>query len=131
MTTRYTSRPLTSVVTQLVSDLTFLMQTEFRLARAEVSEKLSQAASGVMFMGIAAVASLGGLLVLLFGAVRWLEIAGVPNQWGYLIVGGVALIAGALLAIKAVSSLKVSSLKPDRTIEQLRADYSVAKEHVS
>src|SRR5436309_12945186 len=131
MATRETSRPLASVMTQVVSDLAFLLQTEFRLARAEVGEKMSQAANGAMFLGIAAVLSLAGLFVLLLAAVRWLEIAGMPDQWGYLLVGVVTLGAGVLLAMKGVNNFKASSLKPDRTIEQLRADYSVAKEHVS
>ena len=131
MATRDSSRPLASVMTQVVSDLAFLLQTEFRLARAEVGEKMSQAANGAMFLGIAAVLSLAGLFVLLLAAVRWLEIAGMPDQWGYLLVGVVTLGAGVLLAMKGVNNFKASSLKPDRTIEQLRADYSVAKEHVS
>src|SRR5205085_8820945 len=37
-------RPLASVLTQVVSDLAFLLQTEIRLARAEIGEKLSIAA---------------------------------------------------------------------------------------
>ena len=131
MATRDSSRPLASVMTQVVSDLAFLLQTEFRLARAEVGEKMSQAANGAMFLGIAAVLSLAGLFVLLLAAVRWLEIAGMADQWGYLLVGVVTLGAGVLLAMKGVNNFKASSLKPDRTIEQLRADYSVAKEHVS
>jgi Putative Actinobacterial Holin-X, holin superfamily III len=131
MSTRGSSaRPLTSVLTQVVSEVAYLLQTEIRLARAEISEKLSRAANGGAMLGIAAILSLCGLFVLLLGAVRWLEIAGVPDQWGMLIVGGAALLIAIVLALVGARNLKGSALKPERTIEQVRAAFSIAKEHV-
>ena len=130
MSTRDSARPLTSVLTQVVSEVAYLLQTEIRLARAEFSEKLSRAANGGAMLGIAAILSLCGLFVLLLGAVRWLEIAGVPDQWGMLIVGGAALLIAIVLALVGARNLKGSALKPERTIEQVRADFSIAKEHV-
>jgi len=118
------------VLTQVVSEVAYLLQTEIRLARAEFSEKLSRAANGGAMLGIAAILSLCGLFVLLLGAVRWLEIAGVPDQWGMLIVGGAALLIAIVLALVGARNLKGSALKPERTIEQVRADFSIAKEHV-
>jgi uncharacterized membrane protein YqjE len=125
------SRPLATLLTQIVSDLSFLLQTEIRLARVELSEKASQIANGGIFIGIGAVFSLAGLFVLLIAAVRWLEVAGLADRWAYLLVGVVAVGIGAALALKGASSFKPSALVPDRTIEQLKADYTVAKEHVS
>lgn len=130
MATRQSSRPLTSVVTQIVSDLAYLLQTEIRLARAEISEKISRAAKGGMLIGISAILLLTGILILLLDVVRWLEIAGLPNQWGFLLVGGGVVIAGTILALTGSKHLKGSALTPDRTIEQVRADFTVAKEHV-
>jgi uncharacterized membrane protein YqjE len=131
MSTRGSSaRPLTSVLTQVVSEVAYLLQTEIRLARAEISEKLSRAAKGGAMLGIAAILSLCGLFVLLLGAVRWLEIAGVPDQWGMIIVGGAALLIAIVLALVGARNLKGSALKPERTIEQVRAAFSIAKEHV-
>jgi putative superfamily III holin-X len=128
MTTR--ERPLASVMTQVVSDLAYLLQTEIRLARAEISEKVSQAANGGAFIGVAAILLLTGLFVLLLAAVRWLEIAGLPDQWGLLLVGGAVVALGITLALLGMKNLKGSALVPDRTIEQVRADINVAKEHV-
>ncbi|TMJ26048.1 MAG: phage holin family protein [Alphaproteobacteria bacterium] len=130
MGTRDSARPLTAVLTHVVSEVAYLLQTEIRLARAEISEKLSRAANGGAMLGIAAILSLCGLFVLLLGAVRWLEIAGVPDQWGMLIVGGAALLIAIVLALVGARNLKGSALKPERTIEQVRADFSIAKEHV-
>jgi hypothetical protein len=130
MATRESTRPLTSLLTQAVSDVAYLLQTEIRLAKAEISEKIAHAASGGTFIGIAAVLLLSGIFVLLLAAVRWLEIAGVPDQWGLLLVGGIAALVGIGLALKGANNLKGSALRPDRTLEQLRADFSVAKEQV-
>jgi Putative Actinobacterial Holin-X, holin superfamily III len=123
-------RPLASVMTQVVSDLAYLLQTEIRLARAEISEKVSQAANGGVFIGVGALLLLTGLFVLLLAAVRWLEIAGLPQQWGLLLVGGAVVGLGITLALLGMKNLKGSALVPDRTIEQVRADLNVAKEHV-
>src|SRR3954471_16039767 len=99
-------RPLASVMTQVVSDLAYLIQTEIRLARAEISEKVSQAANGGAFIGIAAILLLTGLFVLLLAAVRWLEIAGLPDQWGLLVVGASVVTLGVVLALLGMKNLK-------------------------
>jgi len=128
MTTR--ERPLASVMTQVFSDAAYLLQTEIRLARAEIGEKLSRAASGGILIGIGAVLLLPGIFVLLLSVVRWLQVAGVPEQWGLLLVGAVTVGIGVALAVAGANSLKGSALVPERTIQQLGADVSVAKEHV-
>jgi hypothetical protein len=130
MATHDAGRPLASVVTQIVSDLSFLLQTEIRLARSEIREKLGDAANAGTFIAAAAVLALGGLIVLLFAVVRWLEVAGLPSQWGLTIVGLVVAAGGLVLARIGMNRLSGSALVPDRTIEQVRADLSVAKEHV-
>ena len=131
MATKDSSRPLASVMTQVVSDLAFLLQTEIRLARAEIGEKLSNAANGGMFIGIGAVLLLPGVFVLLLAMVRWLAVAGLPDQWRLLLVGAVTVAIGVALALVGANRFKGSALVPDRTIEQLQADYTVVKEHVS
>ena len=56
--------------------------------------------------------------------------AGLPDQWGLLIVGVVVAALGTLLLMKGINNLKGSALVPQRTIEQVRADFSVAREQV-
>lgn len=125
-----TSRPLASLLTQIISELAYLLQTEIRLAKAEASEKVGQLASGGVMIGIGAVLLLPGLFVLLMAAVRWLEVAGLASQWGFLLVGGVTVVIGAILAMIGARSMKASALMPERTIQQVRADWAVAKEQV-
>jgi uncharacterized membrane protein YqjE len=130
MATRETSRPLTSVLTQVVSEVAYLLQTEIRLARAELNEKVNHFASGGAMIGIGAILALAGLFVVLLAVVAWLAVAGLPEEWGLLLVGGVVLAAGAGIAMKGVNDIKSSDLVPNRTIEQVKADYSVVKEQV-
>jgi hypothetical protein len=45
-------------------------------------------------------------------------------------VGVVVAALGTLLLMKGINNLKGSALVPQRTIEQVRADFSVAREQV-
>ena len=47
---------------------------------------------------------------------------------GLTLVGFIAVLAGAALAIKGGRALTGPALKPQRTLDQLRADISIAKE---
>jgi uncharacterized membrane protein YqjE len=131
MAIRDSARPLASTVTEVVSEIAHLLQTEVRLARAEIGEKLASTANGGMLVGVAAVFSLAGLIALLLAAVKWLEIAGLPQEWGLLLIGGVAVIIGIALALVGANRFRAPALIPDRTISQLQADISVAKEHAT
>ena len=130
MVTRDSTRPLTSVLTQVISEVAYLLQTEIRLARAEIGEKLGHAASGGILIGIGAALVLPGIFVLLLAAVRWLSIAGLPEHWGLLLVGGAVVAVGVGLAVKGANNIKGSALVPERFVEQMRADFAVAKEQV-
>jgi len=121
--------PVTSVLTAVVSEVAYLLQTELRLARAEISEKLGQYINGGVLLGAAVALVLPGLVVLLLGIARWLAIAGLPEEWGLLLIGVVVIAIGAGLALAGINALKVSPV-PERTLEQVRADFSVAKEQV-
>jgi uncharacterized membrane protein YqjE len=130
MPTRETTRPIASVVAQVASDLAYLVQTEFRLARAEMGEKLSAVSNAGVYLALGGVIALAGLIVLLFDIARWITVAGLPYEWSLLIVAVVSLAIGAALAMAGVARLRGSAFVPKRTLEQVREDYVVAKEHV-
>lgn len=130
MAIKESNRPLTSLLTDVVSELAYLVQTEIRLAKTEISEKISRAGSGGAMIGAGAILALAGFIVLLFALVRWLAVAGLPEEWGFLLVGGAVLAIGAILAMKGINDLKGSALMPKKTVKQMRADYSVIKEQV-
>jgi hypothetical protein len=124
------TRPLASLFTDLISEVTQLFQAEIRLVRAEMNEKVSRVANSSALIGAGAVVMLPAVFILLLAIVRWLEVAGLPEQWGLLIVGVVVAAVGAILLMRGINNLKGSALVPRRTIEQVQADFSVAKEHV-
>jgi len=130
MAIRETTRPIVSLMTQAASDLAYLVQTEFRLARAEISEKLSAASSAALYLAIGGAVALSGFIVILFDIAQWITVAGMAWAWSLLIVGGVTLVIGAILALRGVSALTSAALTPRRTIEQMREDYVVAREHI-
>jgi hypothetical protein len=130
MATRESTRPLVSLFTDLISEVTQLFQAEIRLVRAEMNEKVSRVANSGALIGAGAIVMLPAVFILLLAIVRWLEVAGLPQQWGLLIVGVVVAALGAVLLMKGLNNLKGSALVPQRTIEQVRADFSVAKEQV-
>jgi uncharacterized membrane protein YqjE len=124
------ARPIVSLMTRVASDLAYLVQTEFRLARSELGEKMSAAANAGVYLAIGGVIVLSGFIALLFDIAHWINAAGLSYPWSLLIVAIVALLVGAILALMGVNRLKQSAPVPNRTLEQMRADYAVAKEHV-
>ena len=130
MPIRETTRPIASVVAQVASDLAYLVQTEFRLARAEMGEKLSAVSNAGVYLALGGVIAFAGLIVILFDIALWITVAGLPYEWSLLIVALVSLAIGAVLAMAGVARLRGSAFVPKRTLEQVREDYVVAKEHV-
>lgn len=130
MASHESSRPLGSLFTDVVSEVTHLFQTEMRLVRAEMNEKVSRVANSGAMIGAGAVVMVPAVFILLLAIVRWLEVAGLPEQWGLTIVGAVIAIVGAVMLMKGINNLKGPALVPDRTIRQVRADVSLAKEQV-
>ncbi len=130
MVARETSRPIMSLMSEVASDLAYLVQTEFRLARTEIGEKVAAASNAGVWLGLGAGLAFAGLIVLLFDIARWLTVAGMPAEWSLLVVAVVTLVVGGLLAMVGVNRMRASELVPNRTLEQMREDYVTAKEHV-
>jgi hypothetical protein len=124
-------RSLIQLVADVVNDIATLFQTEMRLIRVEMNEKVSRLASGGTFVGIGAVALIAALILLLQAVVKWLAIAGLPEEWGLLAVAIVVGIGGLVLLMKGINNLKTTTLLPDRTLHQVRADLATVKEHVT
>lgn len=122
-------RPISSLFSELLNDLTLLVRQETMLAKREISDKVNQIISGGISLAAGAAVLFAGFLVLLHCAVLALSNAVAP--WlAALIVGGVVALVGLILVLKGRSNLKVDNLAPERTIESLVRDKEVAKEHV-
>ena len=123
-------RTIVNLFTDVIGDAAHLFQTEIRLIRAEINEKLARLVNGGTLVGAGAVAGLAAVFLLLQAIVRWLAVAGLSEEWGYLLVGIVVAAIAAGLIVGGVSRIKSTKLMPDRTVEQLKADFATVKEHV-
>ena len=130
MVQRDDKRTIVNLVTDVIGDAVHLFHTEIRLIRTEINEKIARLASGGTLVAVGAVAGLAAVFLLLQAVVRWLAVAGLPDQWGYLLVGLVVAAIAAALLMKGINNVKSTNLMPDRTLDQLKADFATVKEHV-
>ena len=124
------ARSTIGLFTDALSQIALLFQTEMRLVRAELSEKLNQVLGHAALVGAGFVFVLAALIFLLQSVVSWLEVAGLPDEWGYLLVGLVVGGIGAALLAKGINALKQTSVVPDRAVNQVRADLATVREHI-
>lgn len=111
-----------------------LVQEEVELAKAEVGEKASLAASGATRLAIGAAVAYAGFLALLVAMANGLVLVLPPEHaiWlAPLIVGVVVMIVGLILLQSGKGDLKAKNLKLSRTMHSLRRDGQVVKEHLS
>ncbi len=123
-------RAISAIINDITRNLGWLFRQEMALARAEASEKVSQAVGAVVMLAIGAVLLIPALVILLQAAVAALVEADFSPAMAALIVGGATLAVGAILALLGYSRLKLDNLVPRRTLTQLQRDAQVAREQV-
>lgn len=111
-----------SLLSEAIKHISSLVRSEVDLARAEVDQNLRRAARALGMIVAAVVIALTALNVLSAAVVAGLTQAGIDAGWSALIVGAVLGIAAAILIAKGTSDLKLSSLAPTRTAENLKRD---------
>ncbi len=125
-----TNRPIAAIFVDLLNQFTALVRKEGQLARAEMSEKISQIGVALGLVVGGAVLLIPALVILLQAAVAGLAAAGLAVGWASLAVGGAALLIGLALLAVGLSRLKAGRLLPNKTIEQLQRDAAVATQQV-
>jgi hypothetical protein len=126
MSEQYSSLP--NAFSSLITDLADLMQKEMRLARAELSEKLSITIRAGVWMSVAAVLAILAALLVVQACVLGLSAAtGIALHWSSLIVAVVLAAAGGAAFAKGKADVP-EQLAPDRAINQVKQDIAVAKE---
>jgi Putative Actinobacterial Holin-X, holin superfamily III len=121
---------LVRALTDLLADLSDLVQKEFRLARAEVTEKISarlQASGWMVAAGL-----LGLIAALLIVEATALAIAsyGLALHWACLLVAAILAAAGAAVFYHG-RSLADEELLPTRSVRQVTRDIATAKEQLT
>lgn len=126
-------RSLGTLVSELTRETATLVQQEIALAKAEISEKVSQVGYGLASLVLGGLILFAGILKLLDAAI--FGIAGLfanedQGLWiAALIIGGIVAIIGAIMLQKGRSNLQPGNLAPQRTAESLRRDAEFTKEH--
>jgi hypothetical protein len=126
-------RSLRSLFSDLWRETTTLVHEEAELAKAELSEKVSQVTTGAGEIAAGGAILFAGFIVLLFAAVGALELM-LPTEHSIwlapLIVGLVVMIIGYIALSRGKKQMQAESLAPQRTMESLKRDARLAKEHV-
>lgn len=112
---------LAELFSELGNESSALIRDEIELAKQELSEKIASFKTGAFLLIIAA--AIGALAVLTLTAAA--VIALVPYLgllYSTLLIGGVFLVIGAIVASAGMGRVKKTSLKPEQTIETLQED---------
>ena len=133
------SRPLSELVSGLVSDISGLFRKEIDLAKTEASAKFTRAISGMEMFAAGLVLAIGAVGILLSALVNGL--AAVLVAQGFTEANSdaissivVALVVGIVAWISVSRGLAVirhSDLSLPRTTNSLRRDAEIVKEKLS
>jgi uncharacterized membrane protein YqjE len=126
-----TRRPIVQLLAAIVNEITGLMQTELRLVKAELNEKLSQLVGGGVMVGVSAVLLIASLGIAFLAIAEWLVVAGLPREWALTLPALAGLAIGSIIAMRGVKSIKATELVPKRSLRHVREDFNTIKDHVS
>lgn len=122
------ARSISELFGDAFSQLGELVQNELRLARAEMSQKISQAGMGAAFLGAAAVMIIPALVLLLIAAALWLVQLGLSPVAAHLAAAATGTLVSIVLAMMGMNRLKPEKLAPKITMQQMGRDVAAAKE---
>jgi hypothetical protein len=130
MADRLANSALSHTLSNVIGDLVDLLQKEIKLARTEISEKLTLKIRAGVWMGAAGVFGLMTAFLLLQAVVFALAAYGIALHWACVIVaaGCAAVATGAFAKGKSDAS---EDLAPTTTLRNVRQDISTAKEQLS
>ncbi len=131
MTETVTGRPSTpSLFADALGQMTTLFETEIRLVRSEIGEKITKAVAAVAVMVVSALLLIVALILLLEGIVQLLIAYGWQPWAANFIVGGVIAVVGVVAVLLAKRGLSAEALAPSRSVAQFGKDVRVVKDQV-
>jgi hypothetical protein len=114
----------------LLGDLSDLAQKEIRLAKAEVTAKITSKLQAGVWIGVAAAFGLLTAIVVVEAAVLAIASFGLPLYWACLLVAVVLVAAGAASFYHG-RSLAEQDIAPSRALRQVAQDIKTAKEQLT
>lgn len=123
-----TEQSLPNAFSKVITDLADLLQKEVRLARVELSEKLSITFRAGIWISAAALLCIVAVLLVVQACVLALSAAtGIALHWSCLIVAAILGAAAGAAFAKGQADIP-SQIAPDRAINQVKQDIAAAKE---
>jgi len=122
-------RSLGELFGDLIQELTTLVRQEIALARTELGQKAAQVGRNVGFLALGGAVAYAGFLALVAAVILALGQLGVTWWLSALIVGLLVAGAGYFLVRRGLDALRGVSLAPQQTMETLREDAQLVKEH--
>ena len=122
-------RSVPEILENIASNLTQLIQAEFRLAKGELKEGAEKFAAPGATLGAGVVLAFYGLGFLLLAAEYALSLV-IAGWLAALIVGGALTVAAGILISAGGTKLKRVNLTPGKTIRTLEEDMQWAKQQI-
>ncbi|MEO7251903.1 MAG: phage holin family protein [Arenimonas sp.] len=126
---------IATLVADALSRSADLLQTEFRLARAELAEKAeafrASFVTGLSLMLIGAVFLIGAIVLLLQAVVAALIENGINPPFAILIVAGGSALGGIAVLMAGRKTIGNVDPTPERTMDSLQRDVRMAKENLT
>jgi putative superfamily III holin-X len=111
-----------------VEQLGKLVQNEAQLAKAELSQKITQAGIGAVYIGAAAILCIPVLVLLLIALALWLTQLGLPSVAAHLASSAIGALICGILTLTGMSYLRPEKLIPKVTMREVERDVATAKE---
>lgn len=133
MATVKDDRSIVQLLSDLANETTTLVRREIELAKTEMSEKVTQVGGGVAALAAGGLVFFAGFLVLLDAAVyglgQLLNTYGLPALEALIVAVG-TMVVGIIMLMIGRNALKAGNLAPSRTVDSIRRDKELVKEHV-
>jgi Putative Actinobacterial Holin-X, holin superfamily III len=121
---------LPHTLSDVVADLADLFQKELRLAKVEISSKISTRLHAGIWISAAAALCLMAVFIALQAAIFAIANSGIAMHWSCLIVAAALAFLAGIAFLKGRADAK-EDLTPNRTIQQVKRDISTAKEQLT
>ena len=125
-------RSLIALFSDLWRETSMLVHQEAELAKVEIAEKVSDMGKGIAAIAVGGAIIFAGFIVLLFAASNGLALLLPPEHADWLaplIVGLAVIVLGFIALGMGKHELSSKNLKPSRTLDSLRRDTEMVKEH--
>lgn len=120
-----------SAVGDTIARATDLIQIEFRLAKAELSEKAAKAGAGLALIVVGAVLASAALFLFLQAIVLGLIRLGLSPIAATVVVAVVTMGIGIAFAVTGRKQITAEALVPDRTLNDIKRDSAMVKEKLT